>query len=383
MEILGKTPYFASHPTEDNIPSYLPCRRREYSHPVENVELRHDIRRVPAARDWNTESDLQARLSTGAKIWIVGDIHGHLATFRALIHRLKLRDEDRVVLLGDMIDRGPNSAGVIEYVKNHPQIIAIKGNHEQMAVRSLQGRAIELDPTWLAKGGSSTWGSYIVAAKGDLHQAKLTFAEDCAWMADLPSHIVLDKWRLVHAGYHPEKDLDTQDEKNLLWIRGAFFRHDKPIDEQRTVIFGHTPTKKFGKCGSIANSKIILDDGRPSWKALDVSAFNHRAPGIVAFDLQKEVVVKQKTLKSEYWWTKTKAKEAPISEFYGLVELRRRSRYYEITEKKSSRKLHVAGATHQIKSPVSFRIVPMKDKGIKTDLPLSGNKYTKSVKKYA
>lgn len=347
------------------------------------MELRHDIRRVPAARDWNTESDLQARLSTGAKIWIVGDIHGHLATFRALIHRLKLRDEDRVVLLGDMIDRGPNSAGVIEYVKNHPQIIAIKGNHEQMAVRSLQGRAIELDPTWLAKGGSSTWGSYIVAAKGDLHQAKLTFAEDCAWMADLPSHIVLDKWRLVHAGYHPEKDLDTQDEKNLLWIRGAFFRHDKPIDEQRTVIFGHTPTKKFGKCGSIANSKIILDDGRPSWKALDVSAFNHRAPGIVAFDLQKGVAVKQKTLKSEYWWTKTKAKEAPISEFYGLVELRRRSRYYEITEKKSSRKLHVAGATHQIKSPVSFRIVPMKDKGIKTDLPLSGNKYTKYVKKYA
>ena len=69
---------------------------------------------------------LQARLSAGFRVWIVGDIHGHLATFRALIHRLDLDKDDRVVLLGDMIDRGPDSAGVIDYVRNHPQIIAIK-----------------------------------------------------------------------------------------------------------------------------------------------------------------------------------------------------------------------------------------------------------------
>ena len=69
--------------------------------------LKHDIRRVPAARDWDTEADLQARLSAGFRVWIVGDIHGHLATFRALIHRLDLDKDDRVVLLGDMIDRGP------------------------------------------------------------------------------------------------------------------------------------------------------------------------------------------------------------------------------------------------------------------------------------
>ena len=345
--------------------------------------VKHDIRRVPAVRDRGTEADLQARLSAGSKVWVVGDIHGHLATFRALIHRLNLEDGDRVVLLGDMIDRGPDSAGVIEFIRNHPQIVAIKGNHEQMATRSLQGRSIQLDTTWLAKGGASTWGSYIVAAKGDLHRAKLAFAEDCAWMADLPSHIVLDKWRLVHAGYHPEMDLESQDEKSLLWIRGAFFRHDKPIDENRTVIFGHTPTKKFGKCGSIANSKIILEDGRPSWKALDVSAFNHRKPGIAAYDLQKGIAVKQKTLKSEYWWTKTKMREANIAEFFGLAELRRRSRQYESAKENAGRRLSMAGVSHQVKSPVSFRIVPCKHKLVKEEFPVYGKENSKSVRKFA
>ena len=78
----------------------------------------------------------------------------------------------------------------------------------------MQGRAIELDSTWLAKGGASTWAPTLLNSEGDLHKAKLTFAEDCAWMADLPSHIVLDKWRLAHAGYHPEIDLNSHTMEN-------------------------------------------------------------------------------------------------------------------------------------------------------------------------
>ena len=59
------------------------------------------------------EADLQACLDDGHRIYVVGDVHGHLATFRALLHRLNLSDDDRVVCLGDMIDRGPDSAGVV------------------------------------------------------------------------------------------------------------------------------------------------------------------------------------------------------------------------------------------------------------------------------
>ena len=345
--------------------------------------VKHDIRRAPAVRDRGIEADLQARLSAGSKVWVVGDVHGHLATFRAMIHRLDLSEEDRVVLLGDMIDRGPDSAGLIEYIRSNKQIIAIKGNHEQMAIRSLKGQAIELDSTWMSKGGASTWGSYIVAAKGDLHRAKLAFAEDCAWMADLPSHIVLDEWRLVHAGYHPDVDVEQQDEKTLLWVRGAFFRSEKVIDPKRTVIFGHTPTKKFGKIGDIANSRIILDDGRPSWKAIDVSAYSHKKPGIAAFDLQRNVAVKQKTLKSEYWWTKTKSREAPIAEHFGLSELRRRSRKAEAAKQKASRRLSMAGVRPRVKAPVSFRVVKKKPEKLSTQFPVSGNISPNSVKYFA
>ena len=140
--------------------------------------LKHDIRRAPASATEALKPTcrLVSLQATKYGLWEI-----YTGTLEPLERSctLNLQEEDRVVLLGDMIDRGPNSAGVVEYVRQHPQIIAIKGNHEQMAIQSLQATNIELDSVWMAKGGASTWGSYIVAAKGDLHRAKLTFAEDC------------------------------------------------------------------------------------------------------------------------------------------------------------------------------------------------------------
>ena len=104
------------------------------------IETRHTS--LAGVRDRGTEADLQARIVAGNRVWVVGDIHGHPGTLRALVHRLRLGEEDRVVLLGDLIDRGPDSAGVVEYVREHQQIIAIKGNHEQMAIQSLQSTRI-------------------------------------------------------------------------------------------------------------------------------------------------------------------------------------------------------------------------------------------------
>ena len=89
-----------------------------------------DLPLGPSFRDAHIEADLQARLDEGRNVWAIGDVHGHLGTFRALMHRLKLNPEDRVVCLGDMIDRGPDSAGVIDFIRTHPQIICLKGNIE-------------------------------------------------------------------------------------------------------------------------------------------------------------------------------------------------------------------------------------------------------------
>ena len=128
----------------------------------------------------------------------------------------------------------------------------------------------------MQRGGAATWGSYVVRAEGDLHVAKQTFADDLLWMDALPTDIVLDDVRLVHAGYDPRKPLDAQTEHELLWIRRRFYRHHAPLDARRTVIFGHSTTTKFGsRPGDVAFSDVRLPDGRPSWLAMDIGAYNH------------------------------------------------------------------------------------------------------------
>ena len=130
----------------------------------------------------------------------MGDIHGHLGTLRALMHRLNLQEEDRVVLLGDMIDRAPILLGLLN-VRQHPQIIAIKGNTEQMASNPYKPQISNLILFgWLK---ALYLGLLHCSSKETCTEPNLLLLR-IVWLADLPSHIVLDDWRLVHAGYHPE-----------------------------------------------------------------------------------------------------------------------------------------------------------------------------------
>ncbi len=277
-------------------------------------------------RDHALESDLQGRLDAGHRVFAVGDVHGHLATLRALVHRLHLGQEDRLVLLGDAIDRGPDAAGVVALIRDDPRVLALIGNHERMATKCLQDDgSIELWPPWMQRGGAATWGSYVVRSEGDLHVAKQTFADDLLWMDALPTEIVLDDVRLVHAGYDPRKPLDAQTEHELLWIRRRFYRHDAPLDARRTVIFGHSTTTKFGsRPGDVAFSDVRLADGRPAWLAMDVGAYNHVDPGLAAVDLRSMRIQRQRTLRSERWFDAPDRKEAPVSDFFGLRTLESR-----------------------------------------------------------
>ena len=308
-----------------------------------------DLPLGPSFRDAHIEADLQGRLDDGRKVWAIGDIHGHLGTFRALIHRLKLDAEDRVVCLGDMIDRGPDSAGLVDYIRSHPQIICLKGNHELMAITSLQEDGhVELWQPWLERGGRSTWGSYIVRASGDLYEAKKQFATDLMWMDNLPNHIVLDDVRLVHAGYDPRMPLDLQGDKELLWIRKRFYAHEYAVDPNRTVVFGHSTTTKVGPSpGSVAQSDIRLNDGRPSWIAMDIGAYNHVSPGLAAIDIKSFQVVKQATLRSERWFDVPDCREAKIGAHFGLDILRSSHRKEAVSALRAKRKLKMAGVVLQ------------------------------------
>lgn len=330
--------------------------------PGGKMSCRLDISLGPSCRDPSLEADLQARLDAGHRIFAVGDIHGHFATFRALVHRLDLSQDDRIVCLGDMIDRGPDSAGLVEMIRGDERIVCIKGNHEQMALNSITEHGeVELWQPWMKRGGKSTWGSYIVRAKGDLWRAKSNFFSDAMWLDALPTQIVLDNIRLVHAGYDPRMPLDSQGEKELLWIRKRWYQHDKPVDPERLVLFGHSTTTKVGKnAGQVAFSTFQLDDGRPAWVAMDVGAYNHVSPGLAAFDVSTLKVTKQPTLRSErwfepsnmelgrqrkkkYWRQEGGRKEAWVAEHYGLAVLQASHRKEHMTEKKARRRLRMAG----------------------------------------
>lgn len=231
-----------------------------------------------------------------------------------------------------------------------------------MALRSITEHGkVELWQPWMRRGGKSTWGSYIVRAKGDLWQAKSNFFNDAMWMDALPTQIVLDKVRLVHAGYDPRMPLDSQGEKELLWIRKRWFQHDKPVDPKRMVLFGHSTTTKVGKnAGEVAFSKFQLEDSRPAWVAMDIGAYNHVSPGLAAFDVTTLNVIKQPTIRSERWfesfnselgrqrkkkyWRQTDGrKEAWVAEHFGLGVLQASHRKEHMTEKKARHRLRMAG----------------------------------------
>lgn len=220
------------------------------------------------------ENQLNATLQGGNKVWAIGDVHGHNLTLQELLSQIKLGKEDKVIFVGDLIDSGPRSAQVIETVRSDSRFHSIRGNHEQMMIDSVvdlnSGRPGMTTTTWLMNGGMNTMDSFdrVYGEDGD---EKLR--EVCQWFTSLPLEIILDRHRIVHAGYDPLVEMDSQKEGAMLWFREQFFDHPKALDTKKQIVFGHTPTQKIahlgGKEGEVLFSPLKMSDGRSSWVALD------------------------------------------------------------------------------------------------------------------
>jgi serine/threonine protein phosphatase 1 len=179
--------------------------------------------------------------STGsaAITYAIGDIHGSLAKLRRLIARCREHASgrpSRFVFLGDYIDRGPQSAGVvhdlIELQSHLPdRVVALKGNHEAMAIEVIDGAAPE--DYWLVQGGIETLMSYGVGAARNLPRG------DVDWMRALPLWHDDGRRFFVHAGVDPERPLADQDATDLIWIREPFLSDSR--DFGRLIVHGHTP----------------------------------------------------------------------------------------------------------------------------------------------
>jgi len=260
---------------------------------------------MQAKRDAKIENELQITLNTGANVWAIGDVHGDADTLELLIEKLNLDSLDRIVLLGDLVDRGPKSCKVIEIAKSNSQIFSVLGNHEDMMLANFdpvdfESPSIE-QRTWMYNGGRATIESYInefTDSNGilDRYGLKKRGAQDLAWLDSLPHHIVLDEFRLVHAGYAPhDQEPDMQSKDTLLWIRKDFHDTIFPIDNERTVIFGHSPMPMFGlKQSEVWESDAELANGRTAAIGIDSCCYGGKDPQLTAINLQTGEIIKQK-----------------------------------------------------------------------------------------
>jgi serine/threonine protein phosphatase 1 len=171
--------------------------------------------------------------------YAIGDIHGSLDKLQRLILRCEQNAAGRpfkYVFLGDYIDRGPQSAGVIACLVDlqsrlGDRFIALKGNHEAMALDAVDGTApLRL---WFGQGGAATLESYGNVRPTELPSLHLD------WLRSLRLSYDDGRRFFVHAGVDPEKPLVFQDEQHLLWIREPFLSDGR--DYGRLVVHGHTP----------------------------------------------------------------------------------------------------------------------------------------------
>ena len=192
------------------------------------------------------------------EIYAIGDIHGHLDLLERLMDQLQPDlARDRLVFMGDYIDRGLHPKGVVDYVlrlqRQAPpdHVICLKGNHEAMFLNYLQGRDIDL---FLYNGGKSTLRDYW-GADWEAQEELVLPPDHRRFLEELRLYYETEAYIFVHGGLKPGVPLAEQGEEDLLWIRGDFIASRE--DFGKRVIFGHTPFRQ----PLLMPNKIGIDTG--------------------------------------------------------------------------------------------------------------------------
>ena len=192
----------------------------------------------------------------GERVYAIGDIHGRLDRLEELVALIDADDAARsparttIVLLGDLVDRGPDSAGVVERLRtmaaSRDNMRFLLGNHEEIFLCTLDGddRAARM---FCRVGGRETALSYGIDEREyeRCDYAELIAllrervpAEHIAFLSAFEDMVTVGDYAFVHAGVDPARALDQQRSSELRWIRQPFLDHDTPLD--RMIVHGHT-----------------------------------------------------------------------------------------------------------------------------------------------
>ena len=202
--------------------------------------------------------------------YTIGDVHGCLDKLTELV-RLCNGDSAgramRFVFLGDYVDRGPDSRGVIRFLLEihgaHPdRDIFLKGNHEDLLAAAADSDFFE--ERWLSNGGNQTLESYRLTSAAGLPEDHVN------WLRRLPLSFDDGLRFFVHAGVHPDRPLDRQDDDDLLWIRKPFLTSER--DYGRLIVHGHTPLTDGEP--DLRTNRLNLDTGAVFGGPLTAAVFD-------------------------------------------------------------------------------------------------------------
>lgn len=191
------------------------------------------------------------------RVFAIGDIHGCFNAMKELIeNKIQLRKEDKLIFLGDYIDRGPDSKKVLDYIielqNNHYDIISLRGNHESMLVDAWHNESAV--SKWIQNGGSETLRSFGADSVKSIDLKYINFFKNLNW------YYVYDKYLFVHAGFSDNIVNPFSDNYSMLWNSREEYMH--PLLKDRIVIHGHSPVPLTITQKQIANnSKVINIDG--------------------------------------------------------------------------------------------------------------------------
>jgi serine/threonine protein phosphatase 1 len=191
------------------------------------------------------------------RTFVISDIHGKNAVFRKALKSVKLKKKDTLIILGDLIDRGDNSKGVLDTIfllKDHGfNVELVLGNHEKMFLDSFHD---EKEHTkWMINGGDKTLMSFLTSKIEKIPKKYIEL------ISSSKNYLIKDNFILVHAGLNMKIQDPFSDIKTILWERKPKELLNKKWLGNRIIIHGHTPQKKTEIISQLSERIIGIDNG--------------------------------------------------------------------------------------------------------------------------
>jgi serine/threonine protein phosphatase 1 len=222
--------------------------------------------------------------------YAISDIHGCLKTFEAMLDKIAFTKSDELFLLGDYVDRGPDSKGVLDSIlrmyEQGYKINCLLGNHEQEMINSRTDN--EAKRHWFKWGGIQTLDSFNLTEPRDIPTKYVDF------LLGLPRYIERDGYIFCHAGLNFDMPNPLEAEESLIWIRNWYQDINYKWLGNRIIVHGHTPTDKY----DIETMLKLID--KEQYIDIDCGCFRSQKSTqqgyLCCFDLEKRALHFQKCL---------------------------------------------------------------------------------------